>query len=297
MSGVLVLAGATASGKTDLAIELAQRFDAEIVGADSRQIYRDMPIGTAAPTLEQRASVAHHLVAFLDPHERYSAARFAEDATAAATAIHARGKRAIVVGGTGFYIRALTGAVDLARAYDPSLRERLAGEVRVHDAPFLHAWLALADPRRAAVIDPNDAYRITRALEIALTRRNATPRSETLRSFVSIGIRFAKVALDVPLAEIDERIERRTGAMLAGGLVEEAERIGASAAAADAVGYREALGYARGWATSQELRRLLARATRRYARRQRAWLRAEPDVTWLAPGRVAAFAREKLDWV
>src|SRR5436305_675418 len=117
-SGVLVIAGPTASGKTELAIAIAQRYGAEIVSADSRQIYRDMPIGTAAPTPQQLAAVPHHLVGFLDPHERYSAAHFAADAASAIQDIHARGNRAIVAGGTGFYIRALTGAVDLAPQHD-----------------------------------------------------------------------------------------------------------------------------------------------------------------------------------
>jgi tRNA dimethylallyltransferase len=297
VSAVLVLAGATASGKSDLAIELAQRFDAEIVGADSRQIYRGMPIGTALPTPAQRAAVPHHLVEFLDPNQRYSAARFAQDATAAIEAIHARGKHAIVVGGTGFYIRALTGGVELAREYDPRLRERLALEAHIHDATFLHGWLALRDARRAAAIDPNDRYRVLRALEVALTRREPGAVPDILRSLASTGIKFAKVALDVPLVEIDARIERRTDAMLSGGLLEEAQRVGSAAAAADAVGYPQALGYLRGWSTFPELRASLARATRRYARRQRAWLRAEPGMTWLAPSDVAASAREMLGWV
>ena len=124
--GVLILAGSTASGKTEIALDLARRFDAEIVGADSRQIYRGMSVGTAAPLPEQLAAVAHHLVGFLDPQERYSAARYASDALASVRAIRSRGKRAIVVGGTGFYLRALTGGVTLAPQYDPALRARLA---------------------------------------------------------------------------------------------------------------------------------------------------------------------------
>ena len=111
---MLIVGGPTASGKTELAIAIAERFDAEIIGADSRQIYRDMPIGTAAPTGDQRARVPHHLAGFVDPYERYSAARYVEDAAAAISAIHARGKRAIVVGGSGFYLRALCGDVELA---------------------------------------------------------------------------------------------------------------------------------------------------------------------------------------
>ncbi len=295
MSGVLILAGATASGKTALAIELAQMFDAEIVGADSRQIYRGMPIGTATPTVEERAAVRHHLIDFLDPRERYSAARYATDATAAVESIHARGKRVIVVGGTGFYIRALTGDVGLAPQYDAALRDRLAREARVHPSEFLHGWLAHRDPVRAAALAPGDTYRVTRALEVALAPAGAarTDAGQTLRS---VGIPFAKVALDMPMAEIDARIALRTDAMLAAGLIEEAERIGGAVAAADAVGYPQALAYQSGWGTRAELRETLARATRRYARRQRSWFRTEPDLIWAQPAEIADFAREKLGW-
>ncbi|HEY5257833.1 MAG TPA: tRNA (adenosine(37)-N6)-dimethylallyltransferase MiaA [Candidatus Baltobacteraceae bacterium] len=296
MSAVLILTGATASGKSELAVDLARRFDAEIVGADSRQIYRGMPVGTAAPTDEQLDLVPHHLVAFLDPHERYSAARFAADATRAVREIHARGKRAIVVGGTGFYLRALTGEVELAHRYDPDLRERLRREAAVHGAEFLHAWLALRDARRASALDHHDVYRVVRALEIAMASPPiGDPRTPS--SFASANVSFAKFALDVPLAQIDARIERRTDAMLAGGLLEEAERVGARAAAADAVGYPQALAYLRGWSSFAELRASLARATRRYARRQRAWFRSEPGVLWIAPADVAASAKEILGWV
>ncbi|MGP6157842.1 MAG: tRNA (adenosine(37)-N6)-dimethylallyltransferase MiaA, partial [Vulcanimicrobiaceae bacterium] len=165
---VLILGGPTCSGKTELALELAERHDAEIVGADSRQIYRGMPIGTAAPNAQALARVSHHLVGFLDPHERYSAARYARDALAAIEQIHARGKRTIVTGGTGFYIRALAGDVALSPAFDPTLRARLARETRLHPPEVLHAWLASRAPLRAAALPTGDAYRIARALEIAL---------------------------------------------------------------------------------------------------------------------------------
>lgn len=294
--GVLILAGPTASGKSDLAVELALAFDAEIVGADSRQIYRGMPVGTAAPTAAQRAAVPHHLVDFLDPRERYSAARFAHDATRAIEAIHARGKRAIVVGGTGFYIRALTGDVGLAPQYDPAVRARLAREARLHPPAFLHGWLAVRDPRRAAMLAPGDTYRVTRALEVALSDASATRDDAPMRSLRAAGIPYLKVGLDVPIAEIDERIERRTRAMLDAGLIDEAERIGADAVAADAVGYPQALAYLRGWSTEAEMRATLARATRRYARRQRSWLRSEPELTRATARDVAVLARERLAW-
>lgn len=296
-TGVLVLSGPTASGKTDLAIRLARRFDAEIVGADSRQIYRGMPVGTAAPSPEQLDAVPHHLVGFLDPHERYSAARFTMDAVKTIEAIHARGKRVIVAGGTGFYIRALTGAVDLAPQHDEALRERLAHEARTHDAAFLYEWLAVRDPRRAAMLHRGDAYRVLRALEIALAPEEASLRSTPLRTLATADIPFLKIFLQLEREEIDARIARRTDAMLQGGLLEEAERVGAGAVAADAVGYPQALAHLRGWCTHDELRALLARATRRYARRQAAWFRSEPNTQWARAADVEGLAREKLGWV
>jgi len=291
--GVLILGGPTASGKSSVAVALAERYGAEIVGADSRQIYRDMPIGTAAPTAEQQARVAHHLIGFLDPYERYSAARFAADALGTIAEIHARGKRAIVAGGTGFYLRALCGEVELAAEPDPALRERVRLEAHIHPSDVLHAWLRARNPARAALISERDPYRIVRALEIELARERraiapavGAPRGG--RSLRASGIAYVKVGLRVDPAELGARIARRTDAMLAGGLLAEAERVGASAIAADAVGYREALAYLDGRLTGGELRTVLVRATRRYAKRQLTWFRTEPGVVWLEAGDFAA---------
>lgn len=295
-SNVLIIAGPTASGKTELAIELAREFDAEIVGADSRQVYRDMAVGTAAPSARQLAEVPHHLVGFLDPHEGYSAARYASDAIAALDAIRSRGKRAIVTGGTGFYLRALIGGVALAPQYDEALRDRLAREALVHPPGFLHAWLHRRDSVRAGMLDPHDTYRVLRALEVALAAPAATIRSEPRPTLVTQGFTFLLVFLDVALDLIDARITRRTDEILEAGLLEEAERVGEAAIAANAVGYPQAFAYLRGWSTKAELRESLARATRRYARRQRAWFRQEPAALWLSPESVRAAVREKLSW-
>jgi tRNA dimethylallyltransferase len=289
--GVLFLTGPTASGKSALALELAERFGAEIVGADSRQIYRDMPIGTAAPSDADRARVPHHLVGFLDPRERYSAARFVHDALAAIDAIHARGRRALVVGGTGFYVRALAGDVTLSPVRDEALRERLAREARIHPTEALAEWLRALAPSRAASVPPGDAYRVTRALEIALAERYGTPRAPTDSiastnaatdpagtSLRARGIPYRKVYLDVAPEILQARIAVRVDAMLAAGLLDEAERIGADAVAADAVGYREAVAYLSGFSTADELRTHLIRNTRRYAKRQATWFRIEPDL-------------------
>jgi tRNA dimethylallyltransferase len=296
--GVLILAGPTASGKTELAIALAERFDAEIVGADSRQIYRGMPIGTAAPTSAQQARVPHHVIAFLDPHERYSAARYVLDARAAIDDIRARGRRVIVAGGTGFYVRALAGDVALDAAYDPAVRTRLAAEARIHPPEVLAEWLAALAPERAAAIAPNDPYRITRALEIALAARvegQPAPRPP-LPTLRAANIPFAKLILDIEPEVLAERIERRVDGMLAAGLLEEAERVGGDAVAADAVGYREALGFLAGFSTAAELRTQLIRFTRRYAKRQATWFRSEPGVIRVSAAQCEAAARERLGW-
>jgi tRNA dimethylallyltransferase len=301
MPGVLILTGPTASGKTGLAIALAERFDAEIVGADSRQVYRDMPIGTAAPTPQQQARVAHHLIGFVDPHERYSAARFVRDAAAAIADIHARGKRVIVCGGTGFYVRALVGDVELSPVYGSELRERLAREQRLHGAEFLADWLAALDPQRAAVIDPSDQYRLTRALEIALAARAEIPAVDMvpLPTLRATRIPCRKAYLDISTPELEARIITRTGAMLAAGFVEEAERVGVTAVAANAVGYRDAFAYLDGSSTYEGLRMLLARNTRQYAKRQRTWFRAEPDLVRIGSAEADAWsdiAREIPGW-
>jgi len=298
---VLVIGGPTASGKTELAVALAERFGAEIVAADSRQVYRGMSIGTAAPTFEQRAAVPHHLIDFLDPGERYSAARFAGDATATIDAIHARGRRAIVAGGTGFYIRALTGAVALSDAFDPALRLRLAREARTHPPEVLHAWLRSRDPARAAVLAPADRYRIVRALEIALADPDGDRREAQARPS---SFSFLKLWLDVSADELSHRIEQRVDTMLASGFIEEAERIGRDAVAADAVGYPDVFAYLDGLYSRDELRTRLIRQTRRYAKRQRTWFRWEPEAQPVAAAEregaldaIAALARERLGWV
>lgn len=295
--GVLVVAGATCSGKTALAIELAERFDAEIVGADSRQIYRGMAIGTAAPTFAERARVVHHLVEFLDPFERYSAARFTRDALDAIAAIRARGKHAIVAGGTGFYIRALCGDVLLSPAFDATLRARLEREARLHPPEVLHAWLHARDPRRASMVAPTDTYRIARALEIALAER-AHPGAPVAAqaSLPSLRVPVLKVVLSVADEDLERRIEARVDAMLAAGLVAEAERIGPGAVAADAVGYPQALAFLAGASTGPELRASLVRATRRYAKRQRTWFRSEPHVRFLGAAEVGDAAHATLGW-
>ena len=277
----MLLTGETASGKSDLAVVLAERFDAEIIGADSRQIYRGMPIGTAAPTLEQRARIPHHLVECIDPFERYSAARYVEETLRLINEIHARGKHVVVAGGTGFYIRALCGDVDLGPQVDLLARERMHREAHLHEPEFLYEWLRLRNPVRAAELASGDTYRVTRALETVLASPALEPQGvhQNLRSRP---IPFIKIWLQSDRDVLATRIERRVDHMLAAGFIEEAERIGADAVAANAVGYPQALAYLAGQMNKAELRALMTRTTRRYAKRQATWLRSEPGLIAIA---------------
>jgi len=200
------------------------------------------------------------------------------------------------VGGTGFYIRALTGAVDLAPQYDEAVRERLVRETRLHDAEFFHEWLGVRDRTRAQTIHPKDSYRVLRALEIALAPRSGT-RAGKIASLRSAGTPYLKIFLDVDEPALRERIAARTDAMLQAGFIEEAELVGPEAVAATAVGYPQAIAFVRGWSTRGELRELLIRATRRYAKRQITWFRSEPEIVRAMPAGVERLARETLQWV
>jgi tRNA dimethylallyltransferase len=219
------------------------------------------------------------------------------DARRAIDAIAARGRRAIVAGGTGFYVRALAGDVALDAAYDPAVRTRLAAEARIHSPEVLADWLAALAPVRAAAIAPHDPYRVARALEVVLAGRAAPqPPREALPTLRAAGIPFVKLVLESQPDVLLERIERRVDGMLAAGLVDEAECFGGDAVAADAVGYREALAFSAGWSTAAELRMQLIRSTRRYAKRQATWFRSEPGAVRASAAGCEAAARERLGW-
>lgn len=287
MLRVAVIAGPTASGKTSLAIELARRVGGEIVNADSQQVYRGLDVGTAKPTSAERALAPHHLVDVVDPGEGMDAARFATLADAAIAAIAARGKLAIVAGGTGLYLRTLLHGVVEAPGRDPELRARLEAEALRLGRPALHARLAAHDPEAAARIRPNDLVRIIRALEIAQGGRRP---SELHAAHLFRPDRYEArpfVALDPPRAELHARIDARVRAMFEGGIVDEARRLlarfGGVLPPKLPIGYAEAAACARGELPLEEAIRTVQVAHRRYARRQVIWLRRERGVEWVAP--------------
>jgi tRNA dimethylallyltransferase len=285
---IVVIVGPTASGKTALALELVSAVrerggDAEIVSADSQQVYRGMDIGTAKAAHAERARVAHHLIDVVSPSEEMTAARFVALADAAIAGIAARGHHPIVAGGTGLYVRALLHGLFEGPPADAALRARLERE----GAAALHARLSQVDPVAAARIDAGDLRRIVRALEVF--ELTGTPISAHQRAH---DIRRAPrryparvVGLDPPRAELRRRIDERVQAMLAGGLIEETRGLAAaghdlSRRAFDAIGYREVRAHLSGELAREALAPAIAAATRRFARRQLAWFRSEPEVAW-----------------
>jgi tRNA dimethylallyltransferase len=285
---VVVIVGPTASGKTALALRLAGAVrergrEAEIVSADSQQVYRGMDVGTAKATAEERAGVRHHLIDVVTPSEEMTAARYAALADQAIADIAARGRHPIVAGGTGLYVRALLHGLFEGPPADPVLRARLERK----GAPALHARLAAVDPEAAARIDANDLRRIVRALEVH--ELTGTPISVHQRAH---DIRRAPrryparvVGLDPPRALLARRIEERVQRMLAAGLVDEVRALAAAGhdlgrRAFDAIGYREARAYLRGELPLDAIAATMTAATRRFARRQLAWFRSEPEVAW-----------------
>jgi tRNA dimethylallyltransferase len=295
---IVVIAGPTGSGKTALAVALARRVGGEIVNADSQQVYRGLDVGTAKPTAAERAAAPHHLLDVAEPGEGMDAARFASLADAAIADVAARGRRAIVAGGTGLYLRALLHGVVAAPGRDPALRARLEEEAARLGRPALHARLAAVDPVAAARIRPNDLVRVVRALEIAAGGRRP---SELLAAHAFAEDRYDAVilALDPPRAELHARIDARVREMFAGGILDEARalaaRTGGALPAKLPIGYAEAAACASGELDLEEAIRRVQVAHRRYARRQVIWLRRERGVEWIRPPYDAAALARRVE--
>jgi tRNA dimethylallyltransferase len=296
---VVVVTGPTSAGKTELAIELALRFDGEIVNADSMQVYRFMDIGTNKPDAEQRARVPHHVLDVVTPAERYSAGRYLQDARRAAREIAARGRQVFLTGGTGLYVRAfLEGLLEAGRA-DLELRAALEEEHREAlaqgDPQRLHRRLAARDPEAARRIHPNDARRVVRALE--LCRRGAeASAARAQHGFRDRPFRSLYLVLDPGRVALDARIDAACARMLERGLLREARALrergyGPELPALQAIGYRHLHAVVDGADTLAHALTAMQRDTRRFARRQRTWHRAVPEALWMNPEDRAQIAK------
>lgn len=277
------LAGPTASGKSALAMALAEQLPLEIVSVDSALVFRGMDIGTAKPSAEERARVPHHLIDILDPIDAYSAARFAADARRLIGEINARGRLALLVGGTMLYFKALIEGLDVLPAADADLRATLDARARAEGWPTLHAELARIDPTTAARLAPNDAQRIQRALEVfQLTGR---PLSAHHGQRGTAGLPLPLIALEPTSRDwLHRRIAERFDAMLAAGFVDEVRALRARGDLHPGLPSIRCVGYRQAWAAldAGELRPLREQgiaATRQLAKRQLTWLRSMPRAT------------------
>ena len=286
---LLVVAGPTAVGKTDLCVQLAQHLGTEIVSADSRQFFREMSIGTAKPTPAEMQGVPHH---FIDSHsvaDEYSAGRFAADALALLDELFRKYSLVVLTGGSGLYVQAVTDGLDELPGVLPEVRAQLQEELTAHGLPHLVAELAATDPVAYARIDPQNPQRVLRALEI--TRGTGRPFSSfhtqgTAAADDTRPFRVVKVALTREREALYQRINQRVENMLAEGLLDEVKRLlpYRHCPALQTVGYQEIFGFLDGDYDWAEAVRLLQRNTRRYAKRQLTWLRRDAAYEWVEMG-------------
>jgi tRNA dimethylallyltransferase len=282
---LVVLAGPTASGKTALAIRLAERFGGEIVSCDSVAVYREMEIGTAKPTAEERALVLHHLIDVAWPDEQVTAGDYSRLAREALRGITERKRLPIVAGGTGLYLRALIDGLFPAAPARPELRERLRERAEKRGASHLHRVLTRLDAQAAKAIHPNDVPKVIRAIEVSLADAPMTEQWKLGRERLT-GYRILRLGLNPPREQLYERINQRAAAMFDRGLIEETsrlmERYGRECRALGSLGYAQAAAVMAGEMTREEAVAAAQQGHRNYAKRQLTWFRREPEMHWLA---------------
>lgn len=283
---LVAVVGATATGKSQLGLALAEALDGEVVSCDSTAVYRALDIGTDKLSLTERRGVPHHLVDVADPHEVYSAARYAADAAEAIRGITARGRVPILVGGTGFYYRALVRGLFPGPARDEALRARLNRVADRRGVDSLFRWLSRVDPASARRIQPRDRKRLVRALEVyLLTGRPLTAHFEATSPPI-VGLDVLAFGLQTPRADAAARIARRVDEQFARGVVDEvrdllAAGVPITAHAFSGLVYRQVVEFLQGVRSEADTRALIVRENLRYTRRQVTWFRKEPGVQWI----------------
>lgn len=285
---IVVITGPTATGKTALAIELATQYDAEIVSADSRQVYRYLNIGTAKPTPAQQETIPHHLIDVVNPDEQFDGARFRALALAAIEDIYRRGKRVLVVGGTGLYLRALTRGLFTGPPADPVLRARLQEQEAREGKGFLHRRLREVDPEAANRLHPNDAVRLIRALEVFLTTGKPMSQWQHEHGFRDRPFQTLMIGLVCERGTLHRRIAERCRQMLNDGLVDEVRRVwemgyGPELPVMQTIGYAQVKALLQGQCSEEEALMQMTTETKQLAKRQLTWFRAEPELQWFAP--------------
>lgn len=286
---LIVIAGPTASGKSALALHLAERFGGEIVSCDSVAVYREMEIGTAKPSIEERARAPHHMIDIVWPDDAYTAGDYSRQAREALAGISERGRLPIVAGGTGLYLRALIDGLSPAPPRQEGLRDRLRRRVEQlgpeRGPKHLHRVLVRLDPTAATAIHENDISKAIRAIEVSLAARRPLTEQWQMGRDALKGYRILLLGLDPPRARLYERINRRAAEMFDRGLVEETEqlleRYGDNCRALGSLGYAEAAAVVRGKISREDAVRIAQQGHRNYAKRQGTWFRREREMHWL----------------
>ncbi|SHE40468.1 tRNA dimethylallyltransferase [Desulforamulus putei DSM 12395] len=283
---LVVIVGPTASGKTDVAIELAKMVKGEVISADSMLVYRGMDIGTAKPTPAEMQGIPHHLIDIVDPDEEFSVAMFQTAAEKLIVEITDRGNLPLLVGGTGLYVRSVIDHYDFTPApRDQKLRERLKQQAATLGNEEMHRRLAAVDPASAARLHPNDIRRVIRALEVYYQTGKPISEYQYTQTNTAPKYRLKMFGLTMDRQLLYRRIEQRVDLMLQRGLVEEVrqlmQRYDTWGTALQGLGYKEIIAYLKGECTLAEAVEILKRNTRRFAKRQLTWFRADKRIHWL----------------
>jgi tRNA dimethylallyltransferase len=283
---LIVLLGATATGKSRLALDLAAGLPWEIVNADALQVYRGLDIGTAKPSVAERARIPHHLLDVVDPWQRFSAGDFARAARESITQIERRGRQALVVGGSGFYLRALLEGISPLPRADPTVREGLARRARLEGVESLHRELGARDAASARRIAPRDAQRVLRALEVVQQTGVPLSQWQARQPFGRQRVPAIKFGLTLPRGVLYSRIFDRVVGMVGAGWLDEidgmlAAGVSPEAAGFQAIGYRQMVRVLTRQSSQEEAILDTVRCTRRFVKRQETWFRKEKDVIWL----------------
>lgn len=300
MTGVLyAVMGPTASGKTALALDLAEQLSGEIISCDSAAVFKGLDVGTAKPAPEARARVPHHLIDVLEPTAQWSAAEFADAADAVIARLHAAGRVAVLCGGTGLWMRALVRGIFRAPSIDPDVRAEVRTALAARGPVAMHAELEAVDPEAAARIEATDPQRIGRALEVYKQTGRRISALQAEHGFSERRYRLVGVAPQWPRDVLRTRIAERTRWMYAHGLLDETRRcldagLSAAAPGLSVIGYRDAVAHLQGRLSLEEAVQETITATRRYAKRQVNWFNHEPDIEWISPTEAAAPVCERL---
>ena len=293
MKRIIIICGPTGVGKTSFAIRVAQRFNGEIVSADSMQIYRHMNIGTAKPDQEEMGLIPHHLIDIVDPMEEFDAGRYVRAADEAIEDILLRGKNPIITGGTGLYIKALLNGLFRSEPICAEMLSRLTREFEEKGAHALHEKLTECDPRAAGKIHPNDAFRVIRALEVFQTTGNRISDHQEGHNFDDRRYDGLKIGLYMEREKLYDRINQRVDMMMNNGLLNEVLSLvekgySLNLKSMQSIGYKHMAMFIRNEVGFPEAVRLLKRDTRRYAKRQLTWFHKDKDIVWLEPSEMDA---------